>query len=100
MSFFSSRRDLKAGYLEEMIRLVFIGIIFFALVSGTLISNCVRAEEATASRLRGNRLTYLDENDPFYVGLDFPHLATPQWIGEPDVEAVVVLAIDDMTEPE
>jgi putative membrane-bound dehydrogenase-like protein len=45
----------------------------------------------------GNRLTYLDENDPFYVGADFPRLITPQWIGETGVEAVVVLAVDDMT---
>ena len=44
----------------------------------------------------GNPYTYLDENDPFYVGRDFPKLTTPQWIGEPDVEAVVILAIDDM----
>ncbi len=44
-----------------------------------------------------NRLTYLDSNDPFYVGRDFPKLITPQWVGEPGVDAVVVLAIDDMT---
>ena len=43
-----------------------------------------------------NRLAYLDESDPFYVGLNFPKLTTPQWIGEPEVEAVVILAIDDM----
>ncbi|MBI3850151.1 MAG: VCBS repeat-containing protein [Verrucomicrobia bacterium] len=46
-----------------------------------------------------NRLTYLDENDPFYVRLNFPKLTTPQWVGEPGVEAVVILAIDDMREP-
>lgn len=45
----------------------------------------------------GNRLTYLDEFcDPYYVGRDFPKLTTPQWVGEKGVEAVVVLAIDDM----
>jgi hypothetical protein len=43
-----------------------------------------------------NRLTYLDESDPYYVGLNFPKLTTPQWVGEPGVAAVVVLAIDDM----
>src|SRR5215469_10793855 len=42
-----------------------------------------------------NRLTYLDEPDPFYVARDFPKLTTPQWIGEPGVEAAVILAIDD-----
>ncbi|HEY1858752.1 MAG TPA: polysaccharide deacetylase family protein, partial [Gemmataceae bacterium] len=46
----------------------------------------------------GNRLTYLDENDPFYVSRGFPRLVTPQWVGEDGVEAVVILAIDDMKE--
>ena len=48
----------------------------------------------------GNRLTWLDEDDPFYVHLNFPKLATPQWVGDPGVEAVVILAIDDMREPQ
>jgi putative membrane-bound dehydrogenase-like protein len=48
----------------------------------------------------GNRLTYLDESDPFYVSRSFPRLVTPQWVGEEGVEAVVILAIDDMREPE
>jgi putative membrane-bound dehydrogenase-like protein len=48
----------------------------------------------------GNRLTYLDENDPFYVSRKFPRLVTPQWVGEDGVEAVVILAIDDMREPD
>ncbi len=43
-----------------------------------------------------NRLTYLDEGDPYYVHRRFPKLVTPQWVGEEGVEAVVVLAIDDM----
>ncbi|MDB6028235.1 MAG: hypothetical protein JWM68_4458, partial [Verrucomicrobiales bacterium] len=47
----------------------------------------------------GNRLTYLDNPDPFYPHLSFPKLTTPQWIGESNVEAVVVLAIDDMIDP-
>ncbi len=47
-----------------------------------------------------NRLTYLDGNDPFDVGADFPKLTTPQWIGEPDVEAAIILAIDDLREPQ
>ncbi len=46
----------------------------------------------------GNRLTYLDNNDPYYVSREFPKLTTPQWVGEEGVEAVVVLAIDDMRE--
>lgn len=45
----------------------------------------------------GNRLTYLDEFcDPYYVGRDTPKLTTPQWVGRPGVEAVIVLAIDDL----
>jgi putative membrane-bound dehydrogenase-like protein len=51
-------------------------------------------EAATAAD--GNRLTYLDESDPYYVSRTFPRLTTPQWVGEDGVEAVVVLAIDDM----
>jgi hypothetical protein len=47
-----------------------------------------------------SRLAYLDENDPFYPGRDFPKLTTPQWVGEPDVEAVVILAVDDMQKPQ
>ncbi|HEY0552188.1 MAG TPA: PVC-type heme-binding CxxCH protein, partial [Verrucomicrobiae bacterium] len=46
----------------------------------------------------GNRLAYLDSDDPFYVGRDFPKLITPQWVGEDGVDAVVILAIDDMRE--
>ena len=48
----------------------------------------------------GIRLTHLDQScDPYYVGRDFPKLTTPQWVGEDGVEAVVVLAIDDMRDP-
>lgn len=46
----------------------------------------------------GNRLAYLDGDDPFYPGLHFPKLITPQWVGEEGVEAVVILSIDDMRE--
>lgn len=47
----------------------------------------------------GNRLTYLDGRDPYYVSLHHPKLITPQWVGEAGVEAVVTLAIDDMNKP-
>jgi len=47
----------------------------------------------------GNRLAYLDEFcDPYYAGLDVPKLVTPQWVGEEGVDAVIVLAVDDMTD--
>src|SRR6478735_8767436 len=48
----------------------------------------------------GNRLTYLTSDSPFYPGLGFPKLTTPQWVGERGVDAVVILAIDDMRQPE
>jgi hypothetical protein len=44
----------------------------------------------------GNRLASLDETSPYHVGLQSPRLTTPQWVGEPGVEAVVVLAVDDL----
>src|SRR5437868_14292689 len=53
---------------------------------------------AQAFAADGNRLVYLDESDPYYVSRTFPKLITPQWIGEEGVEAVVVLAVDDMRE--
>src|SRR5262245_16098815 len=65
-----------------------------------LILSITSAQEAT-NTLRNadaNRLAYLDSADPFCVGVDFPKLVTPQWIGESGVEAAVILAIDDMTE--
>src|SRR4051794_12674038 len=43
-----------------------------------------------------NRLRYLDEAEVYHPGRQFPRLLTPQWVGEKDVEAVVVLGIDDM----
>jgi putative membrane-bound dehydrogenase-like protein len=54
----------------------------------------------TARAADGNRLTYLDENNPYYPSRTFPRLVTPQWVGEEGVEAVVVLAIDDMRDPD
>lgn len=45
----------------------------------------------------GNRLAWVDDPcNPYYVGLDAPKLVTPQWVGQPGVEAVIVLSIDDM----
>ena len=43
-----------------------------------------------------NRFADLDESNPWYPDQNFPKLITPQWVGEDGVEAVVVLAIDDM----
>ena len=49
----------------------------------------------------GNRLTYLDGFcDPYYPTHETPKLVTPQWVGEPGVELVMLLAIDDMSSHE
>src|SRR5436190_1522867 len=48
----------------------------------------------------GNRLVHLDDTGPYHVHRGFPKLTTPQWVGEDGVEAVVILAIDDMRAPE
>lgn len=36
--------------------------------------------------------------DLYYVHRDFPKLTTPQWVGTQNVDAVVILSIDDMTD--
>jgi putative membrane-bound dehydrogenase-like protein len=65
----------------------------------TLIGLALMTPPVLAAAGQGNRLTYLDDpSNPYYVGLNFPKLITPQWVGEDGVEAVVVLAIDDMTD--
>jgi putative membrane-bound dehydrogenase-like protein len=53
---------------------------------------------AQAPAANGNRLAYLDGSDPYYPSRTFPKLITPQWVGDKDVEAVVILAIDDMVD--
>ena len=46
----------------------------------------------------GNRLVHLDEpNNPWQFHRESAKLVTPQWIGEPGVQAVLVLAVDDMS---
>jgi hypothetical protein len=44
----------------------------------------------------GNRLAYLDTGEVYHPSRSFPKLITPQWVGEKGVDAVIVLAIDDM----
>ncbi|NOX56743.1 MAG: polysaccharide deacetylase family protein [Planctomycetes bacterium] len=47
-----------------------------------------------------NRFVALDAPpDPYWVNRATAKLITPQWIGEKGVEAVIVLAIDDLREP-
>ncbi|MBI2804313.1 MAG: polysaccharide deacetylase family protein [Planctomycetes bacterium] len=66
------------------------------LLSALLLVFPVAAQPPRATP--GNRLAYLDDLDPYYPHAKFPKLTTPQWVGEPEVEAVVILAIDDMRE--
>jgi putative membrane-bound dehydrogenase-like protein len=60
-----------------------------AILSLLLTAPCTLAAD-------GNRLTYLQECNPYYPSRTFPKLITPQWVGKEGVEAVVILAIDDM----
>ncbi len=73
--------------------------IEFCFRLGLLLATCslaVAAQLFADQAADGNRLTYLDADEPYYVSREFPKLTTPQWVGEEGVEAVVVLAIDDM----
>jgi putative membrane-bound dehydrogenase-like protein len=70
-----------------------------ALITACLCLHFVHTTNLAAAPPNGNRLAQLDEVNPYYPHRDFPRLTTPQWVGEPGVEAVVVLAIDDMRDP-
>jgi putative membrane-bound dehydrogenase-like protein len=54
----------------------------------------------SAAAVDGNRFTHLNRADSYYVSRVFPKLVTPQWVGEAGVDAVVILAIDDMRGPD
>ncbi|MEQ1851637.1 MAG: PVC-type heme-binding CxxCH protein, partial [Chthoniobacteraceae bacterium] len=54
------------------------------------------AAAITVHAADGNRLTHLADTSPFWPTAKTAKFTTPQWIGEPGVDAVVVLAIDDM----
>ena len=62
------------------------------LLAAALLVSCA----STLSAADANRLTYLESLDPYYVSQSFPKLTTPQWVGEEGVDAVVILAIDDL----
>lgn len=72
------------------------GILLLAILVGLGWTGSLPAGERFTGPVDGNRLTYLDSSDPYYPQLGLARLTTPQWVGEPGVEAVVVLAIDDM----
>ncbi|MFW6171976.1 MAG: FG-GAP-like repeat-containing protein [Planctomycetota bacterium] len=65
-----------------------------------LASGIVLGAALSAPAMDANRLAYLDEFcDPYYAGLTTPKLTTPQWVGDPAVEAVIVLSNDDLRDP-
>jgi putative membrane-bound dehydrogenase-like protein len=64
-----------------------------------VMSLCAADEKPAKKTMDANSLAYLDECHPWYPHKDFPKLTTPQWVGEEGVEAVIVLAIDDMRDP-
>ncbi len=52
---------------------------------------------AAALAVDADRLKYLQEPlNPYYVHRGLARIATPQWVGQSEVDAVVILAIDDM----
>ncbi len=67
-------------------------LLVLALIGPSL----TRSQTPSTNGHQGNRLTHLDSTDPFYPDGNFPKLTTPQWVGETDVDAVVILAIDDL----
>ncbi len=61
-----------------------------------LLSFLLVCASTTALAADGNRLTYLDDASPFWPTPQSPKFTTPQWVGEPGVEAAVLLGIDDL----
>ena len=64
-----------------------------ALLSLLLLPGPLSADSAG-----GSRFDYLEESGPFYPNGDFPRLITPQWIGEPGVDAVIHLTVDGISQ--
>ena len=66
---------------------------FSCFIASTITSQAI----GQSVDVQTNDYAYLDEFlNPYYPHAVFPKLTTPQWIGEPDVDAVVTLGIDDM----
>lgn len=71
-----------------------------AWLSVSLLGMLVAVERSEADRAGGGRFTYMADRDPYYPHTSFPKLTTPQWLAEPGVDAVILLSIDDMRDPE
>ncbi|WP_165227682.1 PVC-type heme-binding CxxCH protein [Aquisphaera insulae] len=72
---------------------------FHALVPALLGLACLAHSPLLAAPPGSDRLDYLRQVEPYAPGRNFPRLVTPQWIGEPGVEAAIILAVDDMKDP-
>lgn len=84
-----------ARFLSVLVRSMLGSALFIAANFSMAATSGLLAQQSS-----GNRLTYLDGNDLYYVSRSFPRLVTPQWIGEESVDFVVTLAIDDMRKPD
>lgn len=72
---------------------------WFAALVCVLATDLIPLPRLSAEPPTGSRLAYLDERDPYYPHAQFPKLTTPMWVGEPGVEAVIHLSVDDMGRP-
>ena len=82
------------------IRLSAVATCFFLL--GSFFLPCLTStfNGGTQKAHAENPHAFLAEySEPYYPGTSFPKLITPQWIGEPGVDAVITLGIDDMRDP-
>jgi hypothetical protein len=70
------------------------------LLLGFALLLAVSTETTVAGPPIEDRPYYAYEAAPYYPHKDYPKLTTPQWVGEEGVKAVVVLAIDDMRDPQ
>jgi putative membrane-bound dehydrogenase-like protein len=71
-------------------------LIFGVAWACLLVGGVPRAAKAALAQETAIVAAKLAEVNPYYPRLDSPKLTTPKWVGEPGVEAVIVLAIDDM----
>lgn len=80
-----------------------LAIFSVSLLAGLSQPESLAQDPGLRGRLTGPALarhySELDGNDPWSPRLETPRLITPQWVGEEGVEAVVILAIDDMRDP-
>jgi putative membrane-bound dehydrogenase-like protein len=97
---FSAGLDLAAKCRFEALMRQFFRHAFTFPFCLVLTASLTKVSYVGAASIDANRLTYLDEGDPFYPTLSTPKLTTPQWVGEDGVDAVVIMAIDDMRQHE